>query len=84
MKLTEWTTVVPAPGEVKSTARALLALARHPGDVRTSSGGAEFLVPPYLADLYNAPPAPPPVVKTVEKTPEPPRSRRRTKKEGDE
>jgi hypothetical protein len=66
----DWTTVIPGPGGVKETARALLSLARDPHDVRTSAGGTEFRIPPYLADLYNAPPLP--------------RRRRTKKEEGDE
>lgn len=54
----DWTTVVPAPGDVAEVARALLALARSPHDVRTTAGGTEFRVPVYLADLYTAPAAP--------------------------
>jgi len=52
----DWVTVVPAAGEVKEVARALLALAHSPHDVRTAGTGTEFRIPPYLADLYNAPP----------------------------
>lgn len=60
-QLDNWATVVPAPQDVKETARALLALARDPQDVRTTGTGTVFLIPPYLADLYNAPaPAPKP------------------------
>lgn len=69
MKPTDWVTVVPAREDVKETARALLALARSPHDVRTVGTGHEFRVPPYLADLYNAPPKP---------------RRRMKKEEGDE
>lgn len=54
-----WVHVIPAREEIKATAVALLALARTPTDVRTDGNGNEFVVPPYLADLYNAPePAP--------------------------
>ena len=67
----DWVTIVPTHAEIKSTARALLALARTPLDVRTGGTGSEFLVPPYLADLYNAPP----VV---------PRARRTKREEGEE
>lgn len=67
----DWTTVIPAPGDAPATARALLTLARDPGDVRTANAGNEFRVPPYLADLYNAPA-------------EAPKPRRRARKEGDE
>lgn len=76
MKPTDWTTVIPPEGETAATARALLALARSPQDVRTSNAGNEFLVPSYLADAYTRP-AP------AEKISTPPR-RRSTKKEGDE
>ena len=66
----DWTVVVPGPGEVTRTAQVLLSLARDPGDLRTAAGGTEFRIPPYLADLYHAPPLP---------------KRRRTKREeGDE
>ena len=68
---TDWTTVVPGPGQVKETARALLALARDPKDVYTAGGGMEFRIPPYLAELYNAPA-------------EAPKPRRRTRKDGEE
>lgn len=64
----DWTLVMPAPGETKTVAAALLALARDPHHVRTTSGGTEFRIPPYLADLYNAPP----------------KRRRTKKEEGDE
>lgn len=66
----DWTVVVPAAGEVKATAAALLALADSPADVRTDGNGSEFLVPPYLADRYNESLRPKP--------------RRRAKKEEDE
>jgi hypothetical protein len=68
----DWTTVVPPQGQVAETARELLALARTPGDVRTSAGGTEFRIPPYLADLYTAP------------QPAPKARRRSSRKEGDE
>lgn len=58
MSVKDWVTVVPAPDDVKATAQALLALADQPGDVRTTAAGNEFLIPPYLADRYNTPPAP--------------------------
>lgn len=66
----DWTTVVPEPGRVAETARALLALAHHPSDVATQRGGNEFRIPPYLAELFNPTPAP--------------KRRRSTQKEGDE
>lgn len=52
---TEWVSVVPGPGEIKDVARALLALADDPADVRTQRNGSEFLVPADVADRYNAP-----------------------------
>lgn len=55
-----WVSVVPARDAVKETARALLALAHSPHDVRTAATGNEFRIPPYLADLYNASVAPKP------------------------
>lgn len=70
-----WVTVVPAPDQVKETARALLALAPDPRDVRTLGNGAEFLVPAALADAYEAVSAPAPAVK--------PKSRARAKKESE-
>ena len=63
-----WVHVIPAKDDIADLARELLALARDPRDVRTDGNGSEFVVPPYLADLYNAPV---PVAKP----------RRRTKKE---
>lgn len=45
--------VVPAPGELESTARALLALADDPREVRTAGNGTEFDVPDSLADRYH-------------------------------
>lgn len=62
-----WVHVIPARGEIAATAAELLALARDPRDVRTDGNGSEFVVPPYLAELYNAPAAAP--------------KRRRTKKD---
>jgi hypothetical protein len=53
-------TVIPDRAAVKEVARALLALARDPQDVRTAGNGNEFTIPPYLADLYNAPSEPKP------------------------
>lgn len=57
--MNDWITVVPAAGRIKETARALLDLAVSPDDVRTIRNGSEFMVPPYLAELYN-PTAPAP------------------------
>ena len=62
----DWVAVVPAKGQEERVARELLALAQHPGHVRTQGNGLDFIVPPYLAELYITPPAP---------------KRRRTKKE---
>jgi hypothetical protein len=62
-----WVHIMPARGEIASVAAELLALARTPLDVRTDGNGNEFVVPPYLAELYNAPAAAP--------------KRRRTKKD---
>lgn len=45
--------VVPAPGQLKGTARALLDLADSPRDVRTTGNGLEFEVPDELADRYH-------------------------------
>lgn len=45
--------VVPAPGELAVTARALLDLADDPRDVRTVGNGLEFEVPDELADRYH-------------------------------
>jgi hypothetical protein len=68
----DWVAVIPAKGEIKAVATALLSLARSPHDVRTDGNGSEFRVPPYLAELYSAP----------EQTPAP--RRRRKKEEGEE
>lgn len=65
----DWVTVVPGAEGLPATAAALLALAQHPGHVRTAGSGNEFIVPPYLADLYTAPA---------------PKKRAPKKKEGDE
>lgn len=46
------TIVIPAPGKLSETARALLDLASDPKDVRTDSNGTEFRVPSELADRY--------------------------------
>jgi hypothetical protein len=70
----DWVTVAPDYLALGDTARALLDLARDPRDVRTDGNGSEFRVPPYLADLYNAPVA----------SPAPAPKRRRSPKEGDE
>lgn len=45
--------VVPARGTLGETARALLALADSPRDVRTTGNGTEFEVPDELADRYH-------------------------------
>ena len=52
----ERATIIPAPGRAAETARKLLGLAEDTRDVRTTNGGAEFSVPAYLAELYNAKP----------------------------
>lgn len=62
----DWVTVVPGKGRVQEVARALLDLAPDPRDVRTISNGDEFLIPPDLADAYNA-----------MSKPKPPRGRKR-------
>jgi hypothetical protein len=54
----DWVNVIPAKGEVKETARALLDIATDPGHVLTARGGSEFLVAPYVADAYNTPKRP--------------------------
>ena len=75
----DWVTVLPGEESLSALAAALLALARHPGDVRTAGGANEFIVPPYLAALYNPSPSVPP-----EEVPQAPRRRRSPKKEGGE
>jgi len=54
----DWVTVIPGEGQLVETIRQLLALAESPVHVRTDGNGSELRVPPYLADLYNAPPVP--------------------------
>jgi hypothetical protein len=54
----DWVTVLPGPQGAAEVARDLLALARTVDDVRTTAGGQEFRVPPYLAELYTKPPTP--------------------------
>lgn len=71
MKRDDWVLIMPGKEGPKVAASLLLELATSPADVRTAGNGLEFLVPPYLAELYN--PTPVPVTR-----------RRRTKKEGDE
>lgn len=53
-----WVTVVPAPGAVTETARALLEAADDPSQVRTTNAGNEFLVPQHVAERYGAPARP--------------------------
>jgi len=52
-----WVTVVPEPGKVKEAVTLLLAAAEFPEHVLSQRNGTEFLVPPYVADAYNAPAA---------------------------
>lgn len=48
-----WALVVPETREqLAATARALLAVAASPADVRTQRGGTEFLVPEAVAERY--------------------------------
>lgn len=54
-----WVSVIPPKGQIKEVIRVLLDLAPDPRDVRTVGNGDEFLVPPDLADAYNAVLAPP-------------------------
>jgi hypothetical protein len=56
--VTEWVTVVPAPGALAETARALLDAADDPSQVRTANAGNEFLVPAHVAERYGAPDRP--------------------------
>lgn len=72
MITSEWVVITPGKEGPKVAAQLLLQLATSPADVRTTSGGTEFRVPPYLAELYNPTPAPPP------------KRRRTVKKEEDE
>lgn len=60
-----WVIVIPAPGELASTARALLELAGDPQWVRTIGNGTEFMVHPDVASAY------------ARKSPEPKPSKRR-------
>jgi hypothetical protein len=66
----DWVSVGPGRQGMDALRKELEALAHHSSDVRTAGAADEFLIPPYLADLYNRPP----VVQRA----------RRTKKEGDE
>lgn len=48
-----WAVVVPeSRDQLVATARALLALAGSPADVRTQRGGAEFVVPVDVAEAF--------------------------------
>lgn len=66
----DWISVGPGRQGMDVLRTELEALAQHPSDIRTAGAADEFLVPPYLAELYNTPPAP--------------RRRRTRKEEGDE
>jgi hypothetical protein len=44
--------VYPPEGGAAETARMLLDLADHPGQVLTANGGAAFVVPTELAEAY--------------------------------
>jgi hypothetical protein len=50
--VTEYSIIVPQPGELKETAKLLLSLADASTDVMTDSNGTEFRVPSDLADRY--------------------------------
>lgn len=74
----DWVSIGPGKQGLEALRKELEALARHPGDIRTAGRADEFIVPPYLAELYTAPaPAAPTATPPLPK-------RRRTKKEGDE
>jgi hypothetical protein len=51
----EWVSVGPGQQGMDALRSELESLARHPSDIRTAGAADEFLVPPYLAKLYNAP-----------------------------
>lgn len=63
----DYETFIPARGDVRDLARALLAVADDPSQVRTHRGGMEFSVPVHVAERYRESLRP---------------SRRRTKREG--
>lgn len=66
-----WVPIIPGAGETRDVAVLLLALADDPAHVRTTRGGSEFLVAPYVADRFTRP------------DPEPaPRRRTRKKEDG--
>ncbi|MGS2588097.1 hypothetical protein [Streptomyces hebeiensis] len=65
--MSEYSRVVPPPGEVNDTARLLLELADDPQDVRTVAGGKEFVVPAAVADAYHDKVAPAPRRTTTNK-----------------
>jgi hypothetical protein len=52
--MTEYAIIIPEPGKLKETAKALLELAGQPSDVMTDSNGVEFRVPVALAEQYAA------------------------------
>lgn len=58
MSQADWITIHPGAQGAAAVARELLALAESPQHVATDGNGSEFRVPPYLADLYTAPPKP--------------------------
>jgi len=51
----DWVPVIPGAGERRAVAILLLALADDPHHVRTTHGGAEFLVAPYVAERFTQP-----------------------------
>ena len=81
---TDWIAIVAGEEGVAELRRRLLALAQHPGHVRTHGAADEFIVPPYLAKLYM--PRPKPEAAKPPAPVAPPVSRRRPKikEEGDE
>lgn len=50
--MTDYSIIVPPPGQLKETAKLLLSLADNHTDVMTDGNGTEFRVPAYLAEKY--------------------------------
>jgi hypothetical protein len=53
MNIDDWVLIIPDRAMVSHTAKALLAVAKDPRDVRTEGTGNEFFVAPYVATAFN-------------------------------
>ena len=54
--MNDWVPIIPGSGDsLRDIAVLLLALADSPDDVRTTRGGSEFVVAPYVAERFTRP-----------------------------